>query len=310
MIHASPENRIARGWTNLLVGLAAFACGCSRSEPTGPTATVTVKRQASAPALSVGPTKSPEPPAPVATLSAAKAEADAFLKLLPSDVAAASAKIAVAFKKQVTGSLTYEDEKKLGYSESDTQKYLKEASAGVTEWELRTVVAAPNGTDFSLRGEAATAAGPARFSVRVAKADDRWQVTRFAVTKVLGQGAVRADGDFEQIWVRETALDFLDALTGSDADHALTMAAMTEPFKKRVPDKFPADTGLGYSKRDVRNWLNDLRQGVTGYDLTAQRVDAKGRAFTGHFTGKATAFKLWAVRDTDGNWKIDEFKTN
>src|SRR5712675_367547 len=46
----------------------------------------------------------------------------------------ASTKGAVRFQKIVTGSLTYEDEKKLGYSESDTQKYLREESAGVTGW--------------------------------------------------------------------------------------------------------------------------------------------------------------------------------
>jgi hypothetical protein len=308
MINTHKDDRWTPIRSIVLVGVAAFLSGCGQSDQAGPKVAVAPQPQASSPALSAGPSAKP-PDSPVALLSAAKAEAESFLKLLPADVPGASAKLAVAFKKTVTGSLTYEDEKKLGYSESDTHKYLKEASAGVTGWRLQTAVAAPSGTDFSLRGEATKSDGPARFAVRVAKSGDAWQVTRFAVTKATSEVSAKPDADAEQIWVRETALDFLDALIGSDPDHALTMAAMTEACKKRVPDKFPADPGLGYAKRDVRNWLNGLRQGVTGYAVTSQTVDAKGRTFAGQLRGAGTArsFMLWAAADPDGAWKVDNF---
>jgi hypothetical protein len=289
----------------ILAGVVAFACGCSQSEPKG-TSVVAVMPSASAPTnSSQPPTKSP--PVSVALLSAAKAQAEAFLKLLPVDVAGASAKIAIPFKKQVTDSLTYEEEKKLGYSESDTQKYLKKASDGVTQWELRTVVAGPNGTDFSLRGEAVSATGPAQFAVRLANSGDAWQVTRFAVARIAKAAPSQPNTTFEQIWVREAALDFLDAFVGGDSEHVLTMAIMTPAFKKRVSEKFPADAGLGYSKKGVRDWLNELRLGTTGYEINTHSDNSRGQLFTGQLFGaaKPVAFMLIAVKDADGNWVID-----
>jgi hypothetical protein len=307
MMTRAKDVQSVRARAVLIAGLLALSGGCGLSNPK---AIVTPQAQPSAPALSVGPQQPVEPsdPAiPVASLSAAKAQAEAFLKLLPSNVEAASQKIAIAFKKQVTGSLTYEDEKKLGYSESDTQKYLKQVSAGVTKWELRTSMGAPNGIEFSFRGEATTPSGPMLFAVRLANAGDAWQVTRFAVSKVAAGEAARSIGSFEQLWVRETALDFLDVLFGGDPDHTLTMTAMTEAFKKRISDKFPADAGLAYSKRGVRQWLNDMRKGTNGYEITSHSDDTKGPSFSGQLIGKPGKFTLWAVKDADGNWKVDDF---
>src|SRR5438477_11367722 len=99
MIKNSKDDRSLRGRAIALIGADAFVCGCGQSDQAAPKAVVATQPSASAPALSVGPSplaKSTD--SPVALLSAAKAEAEAFLRLLPADVPVATAKVAFAFK--------------------------------------------------------------------------------------------------------------------------------------------------------------------------------------------------------------------
>src|SRR5258708_27567988 len=94
MMNTARFDRSSRVGAILLAWVVALACGCSSSHPK---VTVTQQAQPSAPALSVGPQQPVmplDPPISVASLGEAKAQAEAFLRLLPSNVEAASEKIA------------------------------------------------------------------------------------------------------------------------------------------------------------------------------------------------------------------------
>jgi hypothetical protein len=241
-------------------------------------------------------------------LPEARTEAEAFLKTLCSgDAAAASAKVSANFKKQHFPPF-YDNEQKLGYSESDAQKKLQAITKGLQASAIRTELLAPSGKEASFRGDLSGGKDKASFSIRVTKADSGWQVTRFFVGKVAASAVAKSDGNAELAWIQETALDFLEALLGDDDEQNMTMSEMTTEFKKRLPSPSIADAGLGYAKKDVRQWLNDQRKGATGFTITQVELDPKGRKFTGELTGGAApkGFTLWVV-NADGGWMVNDF---
>jgi hypothetical protein len=283
----------------VLSGLPLIGC----NNPTSPSGT---QHETS---TKLGPTHATQKTSPT-TLAFAqtKGEAEAFLKTLCSgDVKAASAKVAVDFKKEFFPPF-YDDEKKLGYSESDAQKYLQAATKGLSNPTFRTQVLAPDGKQASFRGQLA-GEKPAMFAIRMVKQGNDWQVSRFAVTGVLAYGVPKNDGNAELTWIRETALDFLELMIGGGDEQTMTMSEMTPEFKKRLPSPSVADAGLSYAKKDVRKWLNDERKDVTGFVISMQELDPNGRKFTGELTGlgKPKPFALWVVQ-SDGKWLVDNFE--
>jgi len=239
-------------------------------------------------------------------LTEARAEAEKFLKTLCSgDVKGASAKVAVDYKKEFFPPF-YDDEKKDGYSESDTQKTLQALTKGLSNPTFRTQVSSPDGKRASFRGQLA-GEKPAMFAIRMLKQDNDWLVSRFAVTNVLAYGVPKDDANAELTWIRETALDFLESMIGGDEEQTMTMSEMMPEFKKRLPSPSVADPGLGYAKKDVRNWLNEQRKDVTGFVISMQELDPKGRKFTGELTGtgKPKPFTLWVVQ-SDGEWLVND----
>src|SRR5262249_32248230 len=223
-----------------------------------------------------------------------------------ADAKTASAKVAVSFKKEFFPPF-YEDEKALGYSESDAQKKLQAMMAGLSNPSIRSQVLAHDGKQASFRGQL-SGEKPAMFSIRMAKHGNDWLVNCFAVGKVVPSALPKEDSNAELTWIRETALDFLESMIGGDEEHELTMSDMTADFKKRLPAPSIADPGLGYAKKDVRSWLNENRNGVTAFAISMQELDPKGRKFSGELIGqgKPKAFTLWVVQN-DGRWLVDDF---
>jgi hypothetical protein len=283
-------------YTALCVTVWLFLAGCSDHTGNG----LAAPRSSTSPGKTVSESSS-------STLAKAKSEAEAFLKTLCSgDTKAASAKIAADFKKEQFPPF-YPDEKQVGYSESDAQKYFQTMAKGLSNPTFRTQVLSPDGKQASFRGQLA-GEKPAMFAIRLVKQGNEWLVSRFAVAGVLAYGVPKDDGNAELSWIRETALDFLESMIGSDEEHAMTMSEMTPAFKKRLPSPSIIDPELGYAKRDVRNWLNGQRKDVTGFVISMQELDPKGRKFTGELTGtgKAKPFTLWVVQ-SDGKWLVDDF---
>ncbi|HEV3144959.1 MAG TPA: hypothetical protein VGZ47_13800 [Gemmataceae bacterium] len=241
------------------------------------------------------------------TLPKAKLEAEGFLKALcGGDVKAASVKVAVDFKKEFFPPF-YDDEKTHGYSESDAQKKLQAMTKGLSNPTFRSQVLAPDGKQASFRGQL-TGEKAAMFSLRLIKQGNDWMVSRFAVVKVLTYAVPKDDGNAELTWIRETALDFLEDMIGDDDEQTMTMSDMTPDFKKRLPSPSVADAGLGYAKKDVRQWLSDQRKEVTGFMISMQELDPKGRKFTGELTGAGMPKPVTLrVLQSDGKWLVDDF---
>lgn len=285
-----------------LLVLAALAGGCNG--PASPGADTKAKP---APVVNVnGGTPAVTPPStPVEQpVSSARNEAAAFLKdLLAGDATSAAARVAVSFKKQLSGSLVFDEEKKLGYSESDVKKYLDRSAKGYTKSDISWSVTSPDRSAESVRGTFTGQGVTVPFGIRLAKDGSAWKVTRFAVGKAPVSTAV-IGASTDHAWEREAAIDFLEALLAGDPDQALAMTEMTDAFKQRLPSPSIHDPGLGYAKRDVRDWLNKVRAGFTGAALTA----TDGTKFTGQLTGGNPAdFTLVVVKGPDGACQVDDF---
>jgi len=261
---------------------------------------------------SAKPSGSDNAPAPAAATTVPGAATDAardFLaKLVRGDTKAALGAVAVSFRKDVSGPLTFEEEKKLGYSNTDTEKYLREAASGAEKPEITREQVSPSGSEVSFHG---TLGGkkPKLFSLRMAKEGDAWKVTRFIAGRVLGSLFPTEAGTPELAWARESALDFLDALVGGDDEQMMTMNLMTEEFKERLPAPSVADGGRKYAKKDIRDWLNKTRQGAKGYAINTQAMDAKAATFTGDLVGPGKSDKFTLVlAKQGGDWDVEQFE--
>lgn len=248
---------------------------------------------------------------------AARKQADMFLSaMVRRDFAAAREMTTTSFRKLVSGSLTFEDERKLGYSNSDTEKYLSEMFAKTAAPKIATIAISPpelsrsEGAEVSIRGPVGEKPESGSFALRLTNEGNRWLVSRFATTRAIYQPIERSDSkpakDSTHIWAQESARDFLDGLIGGHAEQALTMDLMTEDFKAKLPSPSIPEPGLNYAKKDVRAWLNGTRLDAQGYSITGFARDGDECMFSGELTGgsRARAFKL----TVNGQWKIDGFE--
>jgi hypothetical protein len=242
---------------------------------------------------------------------AAQAEANEFLNLLTAGNAKAAVdRVAVSFRKLHSGPLTFEEERKVGYSDSDTAKYLAGVSSGATKAEITNSQPSPDGNAVSFRGK--LVGNPGRlFSLRMAKDGDAWKVSRFIAGAFKGTGHSTGGSDAELAWARETALDFLDALIGGSDEQTPTLPLMADEFKAKLPSPSVHDEGLTYAKKDVRAWLNAARGGVDGYVMTGESRTPQGYAFAGSLAAgmRNRSFTLFLARRGD-EWKIDGFEVN
>jgi hypothetical protein len=285
--------------------LLLFATGCDRPKPasSGTAPVVSVK-----PKNIIGLDITTPGAASTAQLDAATAEANEFLKLLTrGEVKAAAEKVATSFRKEISGPLTFEEEKKLGYSDSDTLKYLREVTDGADKSEIIRKQASPSGRELSIRGSL-SGKETRLFSLRLASEGGSWKVTRFIAGRVAGSGIPTENVVPELAWARETALDFLDSLIGDADDHMLTMTLMTDEFKSRLPAPSVADAGLKYAKKDVRASLNKTRDGVKGYTINTQTMDGPAAKFTGDLAGPGKSEKFTMLLTKQGDdWKVESF---
>jgi hypothetical protein len=131
-------------------------------------------------------------------------------------------------------------------------------------------------------------------------------VTEFAATDPVPMALPADKCSAELAWARETAIDFLASLLGGDHEYVLTMNIMTDAFKQRLPSPSVHDTGLGYAKKDVRNWLNGVRDGASEFAIATQALDGGSAVFSGEINGKGVRrpFHLALARDGEV-WKVD-----
>lgn len=236
-------------------------------------------------------------------------EAGSFFILLQSkNTKGARDLVATAFRKELSGPLTFEAEKLLGYSDSDTEKYLSDTFGDSSDPKVSGHVIAPSGNAVSIRGHLKSK-GPRVFALRMAKEGEAWKVSRFTTAAIQGSATPNGSSDAELLWARETALDFLELLVGGPEDHFLTLNLLTESYKAKLPAPSVADPGLKYAKQDVRNWLNKVRGGANGFAVTSQNRGDGGYVFAGDLVGpgKSASFRMVLVAEGD-SWKVQNLE--
>ncbi len=281
----------------------ALAVGCNKDAPAV---------SESAPALVVesakgadsGPVQAPP------KLSEAKAAAIEFLNALGSRSAVVVERTSIPFRRQMTSTLFFDQEKARGYSDSDSLKYLWNQFHDSLQASIHYESRSTSGNEVVFRG-LLDGREPLTFAMRLARESNGWIVTRFYSSYNRLAMPVTSKSSSDLVWARESALDFLESLLGVDRDYALTMAMMTEEFKARLPSPTVHDSSLTYARKDVRNCLNRARVEVLGFSIGAGSMTSGGAAFDGQITSanKPGTFRI-ALRHDGSDWKVDHFDPN
>lgn len=282
--------------------------GCQRgAPPTSGTVSQPVATAKTSTELAVQPKGDAKKSDPVP--DAMETAARSFLQTLVSgDIRAAVERTAIDFRKRVSGPLTFEEERKLGFSNGDTAEFLGHCRGNSQGFQLGRRRRASDGQGLWVRGTLG-GDGPTRpFTLRLINEDGNWRVAWFFAAAIPDPASPPEAADPESAWAAETLIDFLFLVLGSEPDYRLTMSLMTEDFKASLPSPSVADPGLKYAKRDVRNWLNNLRAQRSAFGIdsvvgTPMQVTVRGR-----FLGQdAAEFEANLVKDGQ-NWKINGFQ--
>jgi hypothetical protein len=283
------------------LGVAVLTMGCSKGS-----SVVSEK----APVLAVEATNAAKPSdaeLKLPALSDAKLTAVQFLDALGSEKPEAVERTSIAFRKQITSTLFFGHEKTLGYSDSDALKFLNKQFNNSSSAVIRSEAKSPSGYEVVFRG-VLDGKDPMTFSLRVAKDGETWKVTRFASSYNRQSVVPKAPAPAELAWARESALDFLESCLGMDRDYTLAMAIMTDGLMSRLPSPTVHDTGLTYAKKDVRNWLNLVRNGVTGFSIDNEAGNSGVASFNGHLIEQTKNKPFHLSLRHDGNeWKVEQF---
>jgi hypothetical protein len=235
----------------------------------------------------------------------ARISAEAFLKaLIAGDAKTASAKVHIGFKKYVAPPF-FSDDQAAGFSEADVQKYLLKLMTGNTSSAIHGV--ATYGESAAFRGELTGSDSPRFFTLRLMREPGGWTVTHFQASRQVAKLVSLPERSSDLAWPIGCAQDFLDLVTGGPDDHDLSMRLMSEDCKKRLPSPSIADAGLGYAKKDVRNWLNAQRSECTGYSLTNADKEGSGVVVRGELVGPVRRQFALFIALTGGNWLVERF---
>jgi len=285
------DTRMSQARWILLALVVIWAAGCTNSTKTG----VGV----SSPSLTIGNGKSG-----ASSSKDARGAAESFLKsLCVGDAKSASGKLDVAYKKYV-GPPFFSDDQVVGYSESDVQKMLMKLAAGASVATIQTETYGANVASF--RGELT---GPQKvFTLRLARSGESWIVTHFQTARQTRSQVTAKAESSDASWPLACARDFLDLLAGGPDDHELTMRLMSEEFKKQLPAPSIADSGLGYARKDVRNWLNAQRGECIGYSIHAMARDGAGYRVDGSLSGASNRSFRLNLAPVRGDWFVDRFE--
>lgn len=229
-----------------------------------------------------------------------------FLQTLVSgNIRAAVEKTTTDFRKRVSGPLTFEEERKLGFSDGDTAEFLSHCRGNSQGFQLGRRRRANDGQGLWVRGTLGGNGQTRPFTLRLINEDGNWRVAWFFAAAIPDPASPPEVADPESAWAAETLIDFLLLVLGSEPDYRLTMSLMTEDFKASLPSPSVADPGLKYAKRDVRNWLNNLRAQRSAFGIDSVVGTPPQLTVRGRFLGQdAAEFEANLVKDGQ-YWKIN-----
>jgi hypothetical protein len=200
-------------------------------------------------------------------------------------------------------------DKELGYSADDVTRWLQKETGDAEGTGKPALTFAPTGTGVSARGELTGKAARRFFSLRLTRADKKWQVADFA-TAPFTASAKPEGGTPEVLWAREFALDFLESLAAGDPNESA--ALMTPALRKKVAEPTTeSDRKLGYDDFALRNWIKARAEGLEGFSLAGQSASGETATFNGQLVRKnGGPFTLSLAFDkATGTWGVSDFGT-
>ena len=236
--------------------------------------------------------------------------ARAFLDSLGAEKASTEV-ISPAFKRLIAPPL-FDDDKAIGFSKDNLQKWLAARGRGLTFIES-VVIPLPSGKGQSLRGDVKGTEKPERFALRVEKnAEGVWQVTWFSRTTTTGE-VPSATATSDLLRARDTAQDFLDAVTGGEG--IVAEGIMKKSLKEDLggsPNMADKAKGLTYDEAFLRTKLKRYGSYIK-YTIAKQEM-TPGSTFA-MFSGELSnandklPFTIKVSKDDAGlDWMIEEFK--
>lgn len=237
--------------------------------------------------------------------------ADSFLKALTEGKTAVAAQMLSSEFKKLWFPPFYDDEQKVGFSDSEAAKWLEGIVNGATGFKVDRAVGSPIGMTVARQGRL-TGTGETRFTLWTSPGPtDAMQVVRFRSTTAIAslpQEPLSAG----QAWAMETAVSFLDAFVGGEPRFA--SEDLSDGMKRRLPSPSIHDPGKEYAEKDVRAWIQELRKGLTGYSISkVGHEEKKGDSLRidGLLTGpqRRSAFSIGLVRaGPTSAWKVETFQ--
>lgn len=244
-------------------------------------------------------------PVPDALDNAAR---DFLQTLVSGDIRTAVEKTSIDFRKRVSGTLTFEEERKLGFSNGDTAEFLGNCRGNSQGFQVVRRRRASDGQEYLVRGNLGGNGQTRPFTLRLVNEEGNWRVAWFFAAAIPDPPVVPEVAHAESVWAAEVLVDFLTLVFGSDPEHRLTMSLMSEDLKASLPSPSVADPGLKYAKRDVRAWLNSLRMHRTRFEIDAIQGTPPQAAVRGRLLGQDAA-EFQASLSKDGReWKITGFQ--
>jgi len=228
--------------------------------------------------------------------------------LLSGPTKAAIERTSLDFRRLLSGPLTFTEERQLGYSNIDVEKFLTENRGNCREFQLRRRYISPDGQSAWFRGTLQGEGKFRTFSLSVAPEGASHRVSWFFAAEIPAAPSLPDPPTPELGWAAEFGTDFLLLVFGSPPDHTLTMSLLTEEFKASLPSPSVADAGLKYAKRDVRTWLNSLRSNRTGFLIDSLTKDDEQVSMRGRFSGAAAGNFVMVLTKEANRWKVHRFE--
>ncbi len=216
----------------------------------------------------------------------ARAFADTFLKELSEGKAKATS-VSVAFKKLV-GSPISEDEKKVGFSDPETESWLNK-NFNETKFTINREPGV--GDTFYYHGRAEKGKDVTAFVLWVTKEASGYKVAWLNRTARFLANPPATSGD-DAALASETAQAFLDNLLGGEVKFALVLADDAFKTKLAPPTDDQKAKGLTYDPGFVEAKIKFLKGDAYEYKL----ADIKGDTVTGVLVGSNATEKAFTIK--------------
>lgn len=287
------ERRLSRWCLMLAVGMMA---GCKDKSNPSKSATGSGGSQSSVTTVT---TVTPEGPS-------LRARADEFIKALAEGKAKPD-DLTPALKKSISRPISEED-KKIGYSNSDVQNWLAKFEKLIVEDVKESVT----GNTIILRGRAKTPGKIDAFCLRLVKDANSTKVDWLHRSDRFLAGDAPKTNDADLSVATEIARNFLETMLGGDLRQAQALMLPTWLTAIEPPSETDKKNGFTYNVGFVNQKMRAWRGETVGYAMT--KSELTGNKNTATITaeleagGRKTVYLVKLIQDkSNGQWLVEDF---